>query len=102
MHANFNHRLSLGAFFQGQGTQNAVELALGMLRALASALASKSARGLYLRAGQWQALAMKRWPLAAAAIRPMAMCPMISDRRRQRHERSVPGVVVTRGTVGVV
>jgi hypothetical protein len=102
MQANYFNRLLLGTFFQGQGTQNAVELALGTLRALASALASKSARGLYLCAGLWQALARKRWPLAAAAIRPMAMCPMISDRRRQRHERSLPGVVVTRGTVGVV
>jgi hypothetical protein len=102
MRANFNHRLSLGAFFQGQGTQNAVELAHRSLSALAAiVLASKSTRGLYLRPGFWQALLLKRWPLAAAAIRPLAMCSICSDRRRQRHERCLPGVVVTRGTVGV-
>jgi hypothetical protein len=102
MRANFNNRLSLGACFQGQGRENAVELAQRSLRALASAfVASKSARGLYLCESLWQALLLKRWPLAAAAIRPMAMCSIRSDRRRQRHERCLPGVVVTRGTVGV-
>lgn len=102
MRANFNQRLSLGAFFQGQGTQNAVELAQRSLSALAAlVLASKSARGLYLRPGLWQARQLKRCPLAAAAIRPMAMCSIDSDRRRQRHSRWMPGVVVTRGTVGV-
>jgi hypothetical protein len=102
MRANFNNRLSLGAFFQGQGRENVVELAQRSLRALAAlVLASKSTRGLYLRPGLWQALFLKRWPLAAAAIRPLAMCSICSDHRRQRHQRCLPGVVVTRGTVGV-
>ena len=91
MHANFNYRLSLGAFFQGQGTQNAVELAAGAAaRAFATHLASKLSRGFSLRHGLWQAHLLKRLP----AVAMPAMCP-ISDRRRQR-------VVVTRGTVGVV
>ena len=102
MQANYFNRLSLGAFFQGQGTQNAVELAQRSLRAISAlVLASKTARGLYLRPGLWQALLLKRSPAAAAAIRPMAMCSIDSDHRRQRHVRWMPGVVVTRGTVGV-
>jgi hypothetical protein len=92
MQANYFNRLSLGTFFQGQGTQNAVESAHRLaLRALAASLASKSARGLSLRHGIWHALSLKRTP----AVAMPAMCPTISDRRRQR-------VVVTRGAVGVV
>ena len=91
MQANYFNRLSLGTFFQGQGTQNAVEAACRIaLRALAVMLASKSSRGLSLRHGLWHALLHKRMP----AVAMPATCPMISDRRRQR-------VVVTRGTVGV-
>ena len=92
MQANYFNRLSLGTFFQGQGSQNAVELARrSALRALAAILASKLARGLSLRHGLWQAHLLKRLP----AVATPAMCPIMSDRRRQR-------VVVTRGTVGVV
>jgi hypothetical protein len=91
MQANSFNRLSLGAFYQAQGTQNAVEAARRVVvRALAAIEASKSSRGLSLRHGLWHALSLKRSPSVAAP----AMCPMISDRRR-------PRVVVTRGTVGV-
>ena len=91
MQANYFNLLSLGAFFQGQGSQNAVEVAHRfVLRALATSVASKLARGLSLRHGLWQALLLKRMP----AVAMPAACPIISDRRRQR-------VVVTRGTVGV-
>lgn len=91
MQANYFNRLSLGTFFQGQGRENAVEQASGSaLRALAARLASKLSRGLSLWLGHWHALSLKRMPAAAMP----AMCPIISDRRRQR-------VVVTRGTVGV-
>jgi hypothetical protein len=91
MQANYFNRLSLGTFFQGQGSQVAVERShRSALRALAAAkaAASRSWRGISLRLGH--ALLLKRTP---AATMP-AMCSMISDRRRQR-------VVVTRGTVGV-
>jgi hypothetical protein len=90
MQANYFNRLSLGTFFQGQGTNSVVEQAhRPALRALAAIAASKLSRGLSLWLGHWHALSLKRMPAAAMP----AMCP-ITDRRRQR-------VVVTRGTVGV-
>ena len=91
MLANYFDRLSLGTFSQGQGSQNAVEQAhWAALCALAARLASKLARGLSLRLGHLQALQLMR---LSAGMAP-AMCPITTDRRRQR-------VVVTRGTVGV-
>jgi hypothetical protein len=91
MQAYSFNRLSLGTFFQGQGTQNAVETARrAVVRALSAILASKPSRGLSLRHGLWHALHLERMP----AVAMPAACPMISDRRSQR-------VVVTRGTVGV-
>jgi hypothetical protein len=91
MQANYFNTLSTVAFFQGQGSQNAVESVHRTgLRALAAKLASIFSRGFSLSHGLWQAHLLKRLPAMATP----AMCPMISDRRRQR-------VVVTRGTVGV-
>jgi hypothetical protein len=103
MQSNYFNRLSLGAFFQGQGSQNAVELASrAAVRALATTLASKLSRGVSLWHGllhfeAWHALVLKRMPAAAMP----AMCSIISNRRRQRDTRWLSGVVVTPGTVGV-
>ncbi len=53
--------------------------------------------GLYMASGSWQALSLKRMPATATT----ATC-RISDRRHQRHERWMSGVVVVDpGTVGV-
>jgi hypothetical protein len=104
MRAYYFNQLSLGTFFQGQGTTVAVEQAAeAAVRALATKLASKLSRGLSLWHGllhfeAWHALSLKRMP---AATMP-AMCLINSNRRDQRDTRWVPGVVVTRGTVGVV
>jgi hypothetical protein len=100
MQANSTSRLSLGTFYFGQGTQNAVERAHRALRALAARLASASklARGLSHWLGNGHALLLKRLP--AEAMPAMATCPITSDRRRQRDQRWVSGVA-TPGTVGV-
>jgi hypothetical protein len=56
--------------------------------------------GLYLARGYWQALSLKRMPAAATPI--AATCWSISNRRHQRHQRWMSGVVVVDpGTVGV-
>jgi hypothetical protein len=100
MRANSFDRLSLGNFYQGQGTQNAVERTHRFaLRALAARLASKLTRGISVRLGHWHALLLKRLP--AETMPALAMCPITADRRRQRDQRWMSGVVATPGTVGV-
>lgn len=67
----------------------------------ASALEAFALRGLSLASGHWYALSLKRMPATATPI--SATCrTIISDRRRQRHQRWMSGVVVVDpGTVGV-
>ena len=63
----------------------------------ASALEAIASRGVFMASGYWHALSLKRMP---AAMTP-ATC-RISDRRHQRHQRWMSGVVVVDpGTVGV-
>jgi hypothetical protein len=66
----------------------------------ASALEAFALRGLSIASGYWYALSLKRMPATAT---PTATCrTIISDRRRQRHQRWMSGVVVVDpGTVGV-
>jgi hypothetical protein len=102
----FNHFDStiLGTLTNGQGFTNAVE---GTHRLSLRALISQFARSLSLR-GSWRAL--KRMPagsiasglIARGGMTPIAAtCPSYSGLRQQRHERSMPVVVVDPGTVGV-
>lgn len=55
--------------------------------------------GLFLSRGYWCALSLKRMPATIPA--DMVTCRTISDRRHQRHQRWMSGVVVDPGTVGV-
>ena len=55
--------------------------------------------GLILSRGYWCALSLKRKPAAMTPI--AATCWISSDRRHQRHQRWMSGVVVDPGTVGV-
>jgi hypothetical protein len=61
--------------------------------------------GLFMSRGYWQALSLKRMPAAmtpATIPADMGTCWTISNRRHQRHERWMSGVVVVDpGTVGV-
>jgi hypothetical protein len=67
----------------------------------ASALEAIASRGVFMASGCWYALSLKRMPAATTPI--AATCWMIiSDRRHQRHQRWMSGVVVVDpGTVGV-
>ncbi|MGE3242247.1 MAG: hypothetical protein AB7G28_25535 [Pirellulales bacterium] len=68
----------------------------------ASRLEASVLRGLSCASGYWYALSLKRMPATATPI--SATCrTIISDRRHQRHERWMSGVVVVvdPGTVGV-
>ena len=65
----------------------------------ATALLSLESCGLFLSRGYWYALSLKRMPAAMTPI--AATCRTISDRRHQRHQRWMSGVVVDPGTVGV-
>jgi hypothetical protein len=101
MQSNIFGNMILGTIFNGQGSLNAVE---GTHRTTLRTLVAFFTRGLALRLGSWQALAIKCWPAKAALA--MAACPSYSASRRQRHERWMSGVVVDsvavdRGTVGV-
>jgi hypothetical protein len=79
--------------------QGSVIVASGW-RASASRAIAKFERGLCLCLGYWLALILKRKP--AAAMTPIAAtCWTNSNRRHQRHQRWMSGVVVDPGTVGV-
>jgi len=100
MRSNSFDWLSLGTFYQGQGTQNAVERThRSALRALAARWASKLSRGLSLTLGHGHALLLTRMP--AGMTPAVATCPISADRCRQRDQRWMSGVVATRDTVGV-
>lgn len=93
-----NHIISaiLAAKSFGQGSVNAIRgWQAASLRGLATC-----ERGLFMCLGYRLALASKRTP---AATTPMsATCWTTSNRRHQRHQRWLSGVVVDPGTVGVV
>jgi len=93
MRLNHFDNTILGTITNGQASTN-VE---GSHRSTLRILVLQFARRLSLRLGDWRAL--KRTP--AALVPAMAMCPSYSASRSQRHQRSVPSVVETRGTVGV-
>jgi hypothetical protein len=101
MQSNIFGNMILGTIFNGQGSTNAVgRTHRSTLRSLVAFLV----RGLALRLGKWQALAIKCWPAEAAPA--LAVCPSYSASRRQRHERWMSGVAVDSvavdcGTVGV-
>ena len=85
----------LGANSIGQGSVNA---ACGWQASALRALA-KFERGLFLCLGYRLALVLKRTPAVMTPI--AATCWISSDRRHQRHQRWMSGVVVDPGTVGV-
>ncbi|MEX0610918.1 MAG: hypothetical protein WD738_23455 [Pirellulales bacterium] len=91
MHSNHFDNTILGTIHHGQ-----VIVVDGTHRAL-RVLIVKFARRLALRLASWRAL--KRMP--AAMTPALATCPSYSARRQQRSQRWMPGVVETRGTVGV-
>jgi hypothetical protein len=80
----------------GKGSVNVAGGWQALALRAASALEAFASYGLFMASGYWCALSLKRMP---ATMTP-ATC-RISDRRRQRHERWMSGVVVDPGTVGV-
>lgn len=97
MQTNIFDNMILGTFNNSQGIVNAV---VGMHRAALRALVAKSARLHSLCLGSWHASFTKRaagWHATPIA----ATCPCYTGLRRQRDQRSMSGVVVDPGTVGV-
>lgn len=95
MAANHTDNTILGNIL-GQGCVNAVR---GWQTVVAFAAKALEASGLFKFRGPWYAL-IKRTP--ATAMTPIsASCRTSSDRRHQRHQRWMSGVVVDPGTVGV-
>ena len=105
MASNFIQNAITAANSIGKGIVNAA----GGWQSLASRAASTAeaivSRGLFIASGYWQALSLKRMPAAmtpATIPADMATCWTISNRRHQRHERWMSGVVVVDpGKVGV-
>jgi hypothetical protein len=96
MAANYNDNTILGTFI-GQGCVNAVR---GWQTVASLAANALEACGLFPSRGSRYALILKRKP--AVAMTPIsATCCSTSDRRHQRHQRWMSGVVVDPGTVGV-
>jgi hypothetical protein len=99
---NIQNTFSAANLF-GKGIANVA----GRCRAIASCAASFfeeaiASCGLYLIRGCWCALSLKRMPAAVTAKSTPATCWSITDRRHQRHQRWMSGVVVVDpGTVGV-
>jgi hypothetical protein len=93
MAANLNVNTILGTKANGQGSVIAAWQAT-TLRAIAI-----NVRGLSLCLGYWLALVFKRMP--AGMTPAAATCWKNSNRRHQRHQRWMSGVVVDPGTVGV-
>ena len=95
MAANLNDNTILGTIF-GQGSVIATSgRPAATLRSLEASL-----RGLFLCLGYWLALILKRLP--AGMTPAAATCWKNSNRRHQRHQRWMSGVVVDPGTVGAV
>ncbi len=100
MASNFIQNAITAANLIGKGIVNVA----GGWQALALRAASTAealvSRGLFIASVYWYALSLKRMPAAMTPI--AATCRTISDRRHQRHERWMSGVVVVDpGTVGV-
>ena len=94
MRSNIFDSMILGTIFNGQGSTIVVE---GTHRTTLRDLVLNFARRLSLRLGDWRGFTRKAAGMAPA----MAMCPSYSGSRWQRHQRSLPGVVVKPGTVGI-
>jgi hypothetical protein len=83
----------------GKGIVNAVRGWQALASRAASIMEAIASHGLFIARGYWYALSLKRMP---AATTPIAATCRISDRRHQRHQRWMSGVVVVDpGTVGV-
>jgi hypothetical protein len=84
----------------GKGIVNVVRGCLAASLCAASFAEAIESSGLFMSRGYWWALSLKRTP---ATMTPMpATCRAIADRRHQRHQRWMSGVVVVDpGTVGV-
>jgi hypothetical protein len=84
----------------GKGNANVAGGWQAVASRAASALEAFALRGLSIASGHWYALSLKRMPAAMTPI--AATCWTISNRRHQRHQRWMSGVVVVDpGTVGV-
>lgn len=94
MHFNHFDSKILGAINPGQASTIVVE---GTHRATLRVLLAKFARPLALRLGLWRALRCMPGTMTPA----MVTCPSYTDRRQQRDQRCVSGVVVDDRTVGV-
>lgn len=80
----------------GKGSVNVVRGWQAAALRASSALEAFMSRGLLMASGYRFALSLKRTPATATAV----TCRE-SDRRHQRHQRWMSGVVVDPGTVGV-
>jgi hypothetical protein len=88
----------------GKGIVNAAGGWQATASRAASSLEAFVERGLLMASGYRYALSLKRKPTAmtpATIPADMATCWSITDRRHQRHQRWMSGVVVDPGTVGV-
>jgi hypothetical protein len=96
MLSNTFDSMILGTISNGQGSMIAVA---GTHRTTLRTTVNSYVRGLSLRLGDWRALVLKRAAVATAPA--LAVCPIHSANRRQRHQRWMSAVAVDRGTVGV-
>jgi hypothetical protein len=92
MQSNHFGNTILGALNHGQA------IVVGGTHRTLRVLVANLARRLALRLG---ALPRANWRALDTAKPALAMCPSYSALRRQRDQRWMPGVVATRGTVGV-
>jgi hypothetical protein len=104
MAINFIQNAITAANLIGTGIVSAAGCWLSASLRAASFTEAIESCGLYMSRGQWYALSLKRMPAAMtpAVITADAATCRISDRRHQRHQRWMSGVVVVGpGTVGV-
>ncbi len=98
MATNYIQNAITAANLIGNGLVNAAGGWLAAALRAASVSEAFESCGLFVSRGYWRALSLKRMP---ATMTPnMATC-WITDRRHQRHQRWMSGVVVDPGTVGV-
>jgi hypothetical protein len=100
MAINHKQNANSAANLIGQGIRSAV-CGCQALALRAASVVEAVASGLFLPSGYWHALSLKRMP---GSMTPATVtCRPITDRRHQRHQRWLSGVVVVDpGTVGVV
>lgn len=96
MATNFIQNANTAANLIGKGIVNAAGGWLAAALRAASFSEAIESCGLFMSRGYWYALSLKRMPATATT----ATC-RINDRRNQRHQRWMSGVVVDPGTVGV-